>query len=130
MEDLNIGSVNISDEVVSIIAGIAASEVDGIIGMSGSFTSGISEFLGKKDPSKGIKVEVNEGVAVISLSVIVRFGVKIPDVAWEVQNRVKQAVESQTGMTVSSVNVTADGIMNPKPEKKAKPELIAEDNVE
>ena len=80
--DEGIGSVRIADEVVSIIAGMAATEVDGIAGMSGGLVGGIAEILGKKNLAKGVKVEVGETEAAVDLYIIVKFGVRIPDVTF------------------------------------------------
>ncbi len=103
--------IKIADEVVSVIAGIAASEVPGVSGMSGGFAGGISEvFSGKKNLSKGIKVEVGDKEAKIDVNIIVEYGVRIPDVAFEIQNRVKKAVETMTGLKVLEVNVHVQGV--------------------
>ena len=110
------GNVNISDDVVSTIASLAASEVKGIVGMSGSISGGFAELLGKKNLSKGVKITINENDVILDLSVIVEYGVKIPDVAWELQEKVKTEVESMTGLNVTAVNVTVDGVNVPKQE--------------
>ena len=104
-------NIQIADDVVAIIAGKAVSEVTGVAGMSGGFAGGITEVLsGKKNLSKGIKVEVTEKTAKIDVNIIVEYGVRIPDVAFEIQNRVKKAVEAMTGLNVSSVNVHVQGV--------------------
>ena len=108
--DEGIGSVRIADEVVSIIAGMAATEVDGIAGMSGGLVGGIAEILGKKNLAKGVKVEVGETEAAVDLYIIVKFGVRIPDVALNVQEKVKNAIESMTGLSVVEVNVHVQGV--------------------
>lgn len=109
--------IKISDDVVATIAGIAASEVKGVANMSGGLVSGISEMLGKK--TKGVKVQVGEKETTIDISLSVEYGARIPDVAWEVQNKVKTQVESMTGLKVVSVNVIVQGIVNfPKDAKK------------
>jgi uncharacterized alkaline shock family protein YloU len=107
------GSVHIANDVVEIIAGIAASEVAGVAGMSGGLVGGITELLGKKNLSKGVKVDVAEAVASIDLYLAVEFGSRIPDVANEVQTRVKQAVESMTGLLVRQVNIHVQGVAFP-----------------
>ncbi|MGB9839962.1 Asp23/Gls24 family envelope stress response protein [Thermovenabulum sp.] len=104
------GSVKIADEVVSVIAGLAASEVSGVAGMSGGIAGGISEILGRKNLSKGVKVQINEKDAVIDVYLIVNYGVRIPEVAWKVQENVKKAVENMTGLNVSEVNIHIQGI--------------------
>ena len=79
--------------------------------MSGGFAGGISEVLsGKKNLAKGIKVEVTDSTAKIDVNIIVEYGSRIPDVAYEIQNRVKKAVESMTGLTVEEVNVHVQGV--------------------
>ena len=84
--------IQISNDVVAVIAGVAVSEVQGVSGMSGGFAGGITEVLsGKKNLAKGIKVEINEDVAKIDVNIIVEYGSRIPDVAFEIQNRVKKA---------------------------------------
>ena len=116
--DEGIGSVRIADEVVSIIAGMAATEVDGIAGMSGGLVGGIAEILGKKNLAKGVKVEVGETEAAVDLYIIVKFGVRIPDVALNVQEKVKSAIESMTGLSVVEVNVHVQGVGFPETEAK------------
>ncbi|OPX86572.1 MAG: Alkaline shock protein 23 [Pelotomaculum sp. PtaB.Bin104] len=111
-EELNgQGSIRISDDVVKVIAGMAAIEVKGVAGMSGGIAGGITEMLGKKNLAKGIKVEVGEKEAAIDIYVIIDYGFRIPDVAAEIQNRVKKAVERMTGLVVVEVNVNVQGIV-------------------
>jgi len=104
------GSIKIADEVVAIISGLAATEVDGVAGMSGGLAGGIAEMLGKKNLAKGVKVEVGEKQAAVDVFIIVRFGARIPDVAWQIQEKVKRAVESMTGLEVVKVNVHVQGV--------------------
>ena len=115
------GKVNISDDVVGAIAGIATAEIDGIYGMSGGVASGIAEKLGaKKSPLKGVKVDVKPGGAVIDLYVVVEFGMRIPELAWDVQQNVKNSVETMTGIDVARVNVHFDGLHVNETKKTAK----------
>ena len=101
----------ISDDVVAVIAGVAVAEVPGVAGMAGGFAGGISEvFSGKKNLAKGIKADINENNAKIDVNIIVEYGSRIPDVAFEIQNRVKKAVESMTGLKVEEVNVHVQGV--------------------
>ncbi len=103
--------IQISDDVVAVIAGVAVSEVSGVAGMAGSFAGGITEvFSGKKNLAKGIKVDVAGTKAKIDVNIIVEYGSRIPDVAFEIQNRVKKAVESMTGLKVEEVNVHVQGV--------------------
>ncbi|BCV25124.1 Asp23/Gls24 family envelope stress response protein [Gelria sp. Kuro-4] len=106
----DIGSVKIADEVVAIIAGLAATEVPGVAGMSGGLAGGIAEMLGRKNLTRGVKVEVGERQAAVDLFLIVDFGVKIPEVAWRVQENVKKAIESMTGLDVVEVNIHVQGV--------------------
>ncbi|TZE83448.1 Asp23/Gls24 family envelope stress response protein [Calorimonas adulescens] len=112
------GNIKISDEVVSIIAGIAATEVDGVAGMSGGVVNGITEMLGRKNLSKGVKVEVGEKESVIDLYIIVEYGARIPEIAWKVQENVKKAVETMTGLRVVEVNIHVQGVNFAKEEKE------------
>lgn len=112
------GSVKISEEVVAIIAGIAATDVPGVAGMSGGIAGGIAEILGRKNLSKGVKVEVGEKEAAIDLYIIVEFGARIPEVAWDIQDKVKNAVQSMTGLNVIEVNIHVQGVNFDKEVKK------------
>ncbi len=105
-----LGNIRIADEVVAIVAGLAATEVDGVAGMSGGIAGGIAEMLGKRNLSKGVKVEVGEKQASIDLYIVVKFGARIPDVAWSIQENVKKAIESMTGLEVIKVNVHVQGV--------------------
>ncbi len=109
-EPSSVGSIRIADEVVSIIAGLAATEVEGIAAMSGGLVGGIAEILGKKNFAKGVKVEVGEREAAVDLYIIVNYGVRIPDVALTVQENVKRSIESMTGLSVVEVNVHVQGV--------------------
>lgn len=104
------GSVRIADEVVRIIAGLAASEVKGVVGMSGGIVDGFAELLKKKNLSKGVKVEVGEKQAAVDLFVIIEYGAKIPETAYLIQENVKRAIESMTGLEVVEVNVHIQGV--------------------
>ncbi|QJW47790.1 Asp23/Gls24 family envelope stress response protein [bacterium BFN5] len=109
-EHNDVGSIRIADEVVGIIAGLAATEIAGVAGMSGGLVGGIAEMLGKKNLSKGVKVEVGEREAAVDLFIIVEYGVRIPDVALTVQENVKRAIESMTGLEVVEVNIHVQGV--------------------
>ena len=121
-EETTAEGIKIADDVVAIIAGKAVSEVNGVFGMAGGFAGGITEVLsGKKNLTKGIKVDVSDNQVKIDVNIIVEYGVRIPDVAFEIQNRVKKAVETMTGLKVSSVNVHVQGV-NTTEEKEEKVE--------
>lgn len=116
--------IKISNDVVASIAGVAVSEVPGVYSMAGGLAGGISEvFSGKKNLSKGIKVEVGEKDTKIDVNIIVEYGVRIPDVAFEIQGRVKKAVETMTGLKVSGVNIHVQGIKTNLTENKEKEEV-------
>ncbi|WAM32570.1 Asp23/Gls24 family envelope stress response protein [Caldicellulosiruptor naganoensis] len=112
------GVVKIAEEVVAIIAAVAASEVKGVASMVGTWTGNITEALGKKNLAKGVKVQVGEKEAAIDIYITVEYGVRIPEVAWEIQERVKNAVESMTGLKVVEVNIHVQGIKFEKEEQK------------
>ena len=119
--------IKISDDVVAVIAGVAVSEVQGVADMAGGFAGGISEvFSGKKNMAKGIKVDVTENTAKIDVNIIVEYGSRIPDVAFEIQNRVKKAVENMTGLKVEEVNVHVQGV-NTDTAKEEKTEHTTEE---
>lgn len=108
------GTVHIADEVIQIIAGLATSEVEGVIGMSGSFAGGLTESLtGRKNLAKGVKVQFTENdlSCVLDISVVLQFGVNIPDTSYQIQERVKESVENMTGLTVESVNLHVVGVV-------------------
>lgn len=110
LESNDVGSIRIADEVVGIIAGMAATEVSGVAGMSAGLVGGIAEMLGKKNLAKGVKVEVGEREAAVDLYIIVEYGVRIPDIALRVQENVKRGIESMTGLDVVEVNVHVQGV--------------------
>ena len=114
-------SIQISNDVIAVIAGVAVSEVSGVASTVGGFAGGISEVLsGKKNMAKGIKVDKTENKVKIDVNIIVEYGTRIPDVAFDIQNRVKKAVENMTGMSVIEVNVHVQGVdTNIKKEKPA-----------
>ncbi|SHI55429.1 Uncharacterized conserved protein YloU, alkaline shock protein (Asp23) family [Geosporobacter subterraneus DSM 17957] len=112
------GQIKIADEVVGIIAGLAATEVPGVAGMSGGLAGGIAEILGRKNLSKGVKVEVGEREAAVDLFIIVEYGAKIPDVSWQIQESVKKAIETMTGLKVVEVNIHIQGVNIDKDNKE------------
>ena len=105
-----VGSVKIADEVISIVAGLAATEVPGVAGMSGGLAGGIAELLGKKNFSKGVRVIVTGKTVTIEIYVIIEYGICIPEVAIAIQEKVKEAVESMTGFEVVAVDIHVQGI--------------------
>lgn len=123
-------TIKISNETVATYAGIAVSEVPGVYGMAGGFAAGITESLsGKKNLAKGIKVDVEEKNAKIDVSIIVEYGARIPEVAFEIQSRVKKSVESMTGLKVLEVNVHVQGVHAVSQEKDNEAE-VEDENLE
>ncbi len=104
------GGLKIADDVIGAIAAMAATEIDGVAGMSGSIAGDIAQILGKKNLAKGVKVQINGNEVVMDLFVIAKYGSKIPDVALNVQESAKRAVESMTSLRVSEVNVHIQGV--------------------
>ena len=102
--------IKISDDVIAVIAGKVASEVEGVYAMSGGFAGGISEVFGKKSYAKGIKVDTSDKKLKIDVNIIVEYGARIPDIAYEIQNKVKKAVENMTGLNVETINVHVQGV--------------------
>lgn len=105
-----LGEVQIADEVVAIIAGLAATEVDGVDSMAGNITNELVGKLGMKNLSKGVKVDVTEEHVSVDLSLNIKFGYNIPEVSEKVQDRVKTAIENMTGLTVLDVNIRIAGV--------------------
>ncbi len=105
-----VGEVHIADEVIAIIAGLAATEVEGVAGMVGNFTGDLVEMLGKKNLAKGVNVEVGDKDVSLDLAIIVEFGSSIPDVTVSVQDKVKNAVETMTGLEVDEINIRVAGV--------------------
>lgn len=121
-------TIKISNETVATYAGIAVSEVPGVYGMAGGFAAGITESLsGKKNLAKGIKVDVEEKNAKIDVSIIVEYGARIPEVAYEIQTRVKKSVENMTGLKVLEVNVHVQGVHAVSQEKESEEEVENEE---
>lgn len=104
------GSISYSEDVIAIISGLAAAEIQGVAGMSGDLKSGIGELLGRKDLSKGIKANISGEEVTIDINIIVVYGSIISDVALEIQKSIKRAVEGMTGLKVIGVNVYVQGV--------------------
>lgn len=105
IKDDNLGEVRIADEVIAIIAGLAATEVEGVSSMAGNITNELVSKLGMKNLSKGIKVEVTDNTVSVEVALNIAFGYAIPEVSAKVQEKVKTAIENMTGLEVSSVNI-------------------------
>lgn len=122
------GDIRISDDVLATLAVKAVKEVDGIAGMVGGIVGKLTAVLGKKDT--GVDVDMKDGVATITMHIKVKYGVKIPEVAWKAQEKVKSMIESVTGITVDKVNVSVEAIdfddstAVSEPEVDTDPEII------
>ena len=110
-DDNTVGTVQIADEVVAIIAGLAATEVDGVASMAGNITNELVGKLGMKNLSRGVKVEVLEGVVSVRLALNIRYGYNIPETSQKVQEKVKPAIENMTGLEVADVNVSISDVV-------------------
>lgn len=109
-EDANIGTVQIADEVVAIIASLAATEVEGVSAMAGNITNELMSKAGMKNLTKGVKVEVIGSSVKAELAVLMEYGYNIPATSQKVQERVKNAIENMTGLTVTDVNIRIAGV--------------------
>ena len=105
IKDGSLGEVKIADEVVAIIAGLATTEIKGVSSMAGNITNELVSRLGMKNRSKGVRVEVLDGIVNVEIAINIAYGYSIPDVSAKVQERVKSAIENMTGLEVSIVNV-------------------------
>lgn len=114
-------SVQIAHEVIGSIAAIAASEVEGVSGMTGSLVGGLTEMLGKRNFAKGVKTEVKDNQVAIDLYLVVKYGSRIPEVAQKVQEQVKHRVESMTGLFVSQVDIHIQGVSFTEPQQPLEP---------
>ena len=112
--DENLGEVKIADEVVAIIAGLAATEVDGVASMAGNATRELVAKLGVKALSKGVKVDVLEGIVTVSLALNLKYGYSIKTITGKVQEKVKAAIENMTGLEVADVNIRVAGVEIPE----------------
>lgn len=109
--DVGLGSVRIHNNVISVIAHEAAGRVPGVVELSGTLVDGIADMIGKKSRDRGIRVAVeSEDTIVIELTVVLEFGVNIPEVCWQLQNEVRTAIEDMTGKNVQAVNVSVQSI--------------------
>ncbi len=104
------GNVKIADDVIASIAGVAATEVEGVASMSGNITNDIVKKLGVKNLSKGVVISVSDDVVTVKLTLSLRYGYSIPKTSAEVQEKVKQSIESMTGLRVSCVDIRISGI--------------------
>ncbi len=121
----DVGDIHIADEVISIVASLAAQEVHGVVGMSGGITDGINSYLGRENASKGVRLKFTGKTVNASVYIIIEYGCSIPEVALEVQEKVKEAIEGMTGYDVQFVDVNVEGVSRRQQtelEKEAAPE--------
>ncbi|WP_284140360.1 MULTISPECIES: Asp23/Gls24 family envelope stress response protein [unclassified Virgibacillus] len=113
-DNTGLGSVEIAPEVIEVIAGIAASEVEGLSSMRGNFATGVVERFGKKSHSKGVKVELTDNGILIDLFVVLNFGVSIPEVAQKLQTNIRNSIKNMTALEIAEINVHVVGIQMEK----------------
>jgi uncharacterized alkaline shock family protein YloU len=109
-EGTDLGSIRIHNNVITIIARLAALKVPGVVEMSGTLVDGLAGMIGKKGADRGIRIEIEQGHVVLDLFVVLEYGVRIPQAAWQIQNDVREAVQQMTGKTVYAVNVIVQGV--------------------
>ncbi|MCM3715243.1 Asp23/Gls24 family envelope stress response protein [Halalkalibacter oceani] len=114
-----LGKVEISPEVIEVIAGIAASEVEGVATMRGNFATDVAEKLGRKNHGKGVKVELGEDGITVDVSVVITYGVAVPEVAKFIQSNIKQALQTMTAIELQAVNVHVVGVQFESTEAEA-----------
>ncbi len=121
-EQNSIGEIKISSDVITVIAHTVASEIEGVAGMNANLSENISSVLGRKNPTKGVKVEIDDNDVTIDFYILIEYGARIPDVAWRIQESVKSSVENMTGMNVASINIHVQGISFEKIKEEKKPD--------
>ena len=104
------GEIIVADEVIAVITGLAAMEVEGVASMAGDATKELISKLGKKSLSKGVKVDILEGVVTVALTLNLKYGYNVMDISGKVQEKVKVAIENMTGLTVADVNIRVTGV--------------------
>ncbi len=109
-ENNGLGKVEIAPEVIEVIAGIAASEIEGVASMRGNFAAGVAERLGKKNHGKGVKVDLTDEGIIIDVYCVMIFGVSIPTVAQKIQDNIRQALLNMTALEVNEVNIHVVGV--------------------
>lgn len=106
----DLGKVEIAPEVIEVIAGIAASEVEGVVSMRGNFATGVVEKLGKKNHGKGVKVDLSDDTISVDVYVVMKFGVSIPDVAQKMQENIRQSLLNMTALEIDDINIHVVGV--------------------
>ncbi|MFZ2353662.1 Asp23/Gls24 family envelope stress response protein [Paucilactobacillus nenjiangensis] len=127
-DDQSLGSIEIAPSVLETVAGIAASQVDGVSKMHGSITSNVTELLGRPDHARGVKLSRDEDELVVDVDVYLEYGVPVPRTALEIQDKVKQQVSLMTDLKIQEVNVHIEGMVPEKSEQKVDPNDIFAEN--
>ncbi|MFB5662001.1 Asp23/Gls24 family envelope stress response protein [Alteribacillus sp. HJP-4] len=122
-EKNELGKIEISPEVIEVIAGLAATEVEGVFSLRGNFAAGVVERLGRKNHGKGVKTDLGEDGVNISISLIMNYGVSVPEVAKNVQTNIQQALQTMTSVKIGDINVHVLGIHFETNEENAEQEL-------
>ncbi len=104
------GMVKISEDVIEVLADKAAREIDGVAGLTAGFLGSVADMLGKKSGAKGVDVDIKDNTVSITVHVVIKFGCRIPEIAWRIQEAVKNTVESMTNLEVTKVNIFVDGV--------------------
>jgi uncharacterized alkaline shock family protein YloU len=110
-----LGAIRVHNSVIAAIARLAALKVPGVVEMSGSFAEGLASMVGKASFDRGIKVDMEDQKVNLDLHIVIAFGVRIPQVAWRIQNDVRKAIEDMTGKKVGQINVIVQGVKLPEP---------------
>lgn len=113
-ENTELGAVQVHQSVIASMARLVTLKVPGVVEMGGSFVADLASMLGKAGADRGIRVDLTEGGVIIDLHVVLQYGVRIPQVAWQIQNEVKQAVEQMTGKPVRRVNIIVQALQFPE----------------
>lgn len=121
-EGSDLGAIRVNHGVIAVIARLAALKVPGVVDMSGSFTDGIASMISKGTGDRGIKVEVDGQGVSVELNIVIEYGVRIPQVAWRIQNDVRRAIEEMTGQKVKAVDVVIQGVRCPPEPSEEKDE--------
>ncbi|GIN11440.1 hypothetical protein J26TS2_13070 [Shouchella clausii] len=111
-----LGKVEISPEVIEVIAGIATQEVEGVAALRGNFAADVAERLGRKNHGKGVKVELTEEGIIVDVSIIISYGAAVPEVAKLIQLNIQQALETMTAIRLNEINVHVVGVYFESPE--------------
>jgi len=115
-----LGAIRVHNSVIAAIARLAALKVPGVVEMSGSFAEGLASMVGKASFDRGIKVDMEDQKVNLDLHVVIAFGVRIPQVAWRIQNDVRQAIEDMTGKKIGLINIIVQGVRLPEPAAQVK----------